>query len=117
MKKIWASDSYGLNTEPEDRVYESEEVLLFELSTDVPYYGYYPNEWHKSYKEQLYEFFTKEKGNWYIRSEWSYCCLCPSEIDTDAAVKRFFDALEVRLRAYGMMLSEEDNDLYEADYE
>lgn len=117
MKKIWASDSYGLNTEPEDRVFESEEILLFELSTDVSYYGYYPNEWHESYKAQLYEFFKKEKGNWYIRSEWGYYCFSPSEIDNDPPVKRFFDALEVKLRAYGMMLSEEREDLYETDYE
>lgn len=116
MRKVWASDSYGLDLKSEDRVFESETELLFELSTDVPYYGYYPNEWHESYKVQLYGFFKEEKGNWYIRCEWGYCCLSPSEIDSDPGVKQFFDKLEVRLRTCGMMLSEEQEDLYETDY-
>lgn len=117
MKIMLANDSYSLNIKPGDRVYETIDVLYFDISTDVPYYGYYPNEWYKSYKAQLYEFFKKEKGNWFIWSKEGYYCFSPSEIDTDLEVKRFFEAFEVRLRAYSIMKREENDGLYETDYE
>lgn len=41
MKIVLADDSYSLNIKPGDRVYETVDMLYFDISTDVFYYGYH----------------------------------------------------------------------------
>lgn len=117
MKRIWARNSCGLGIRPEDRFFDSEAMLVYTLSVEVHYYGHYPNKWYDSYKAQLYELFKNEKGNWYVHSKWGYYCFRPSDIDSDAEMKYFFDKLEVSIRTLIELLlnlpgdkDDEDND-------